>query len=267
MQNGLSKIYPSRKDFSLLHSYGATANGIPDNYSNYDGRIIPNQDQLDGRFNPPTRPIPYGCTGETQTFDAGIQDNSLYYPADFYFATPPGTDGQGRDIRDSLKTAITRGYQGLDGKIGNKRLAYFNCYGSGAIDDFDAVRIGLWINQIEKRNVSIGSWWYWGIYKQGDGILPIPSFNTSEASLHNYLCTGWKTINGVEYLECIPWCGMESGNNGVVYISRVIFNALMGQPYTGSYTITKVQSVTPIPIGMTAIVDHLVSMIRQLFGL
>ena len=82
MQNGLSKIYPSRKDFSLLHSYGATANGIPDNYSNYDGRIIPNQDQLDGRFNPPTRPIPYGCTGETQTFDAGIQDNSLYYPAD-----------------------------------------------------------------------------------------------------------------------------------------------------------------------------------------
>lgn len=270
IKQGLNKISPNRKDFSLLHSFGALdfdTKGLPATFSIFDGRVIPNQNELDERFSPASRPLPEGCTAETTTFIAGLEDGATYLPDAFYFATPPGTDNTGRDIRTALQTSIDIGFRSdRINPPGNKRTAYFNCYGSGKIDDYDATKIGIWINQQEKRGVSVGSWWYWGIFAKGDGILPSPSFDISQATLHNWLVTGWVTIADVEYLECIPWCGMDSGNNGIVYISRVIFNALMGQPYTGAFTLTKVSSVTPIPIGYQAIIDHLVYFIRNLFG-
>ncbi len=271
IQSGLNKILPHRKDFSFLHSFGAIGYDIqtlPEDFTIYDGRPIPNQNAIDTRFTPGRRPIPYGCTGETQTFAAGLEDTDLYLPDDFYFATPPGTDGEGRDLRASLETTTSRGFMKVGGTIGNKRTAYFTCYGAGAIDDFDAARIAIYINQSEKRGVSVGSWWYEQEFGQPvNFILPTPSFNTQLGTLHNWLITGWKDINGEPYLEVISWQGTEYGNNGIVYMSRAIFNALMAQPYTGAYTITKVTSQTPIPIGMQAYVDHLVAFIRQLFHL
>lgn len=279
MKNGIDKIFPHRKDFSLLHTFlhpdeikgtrpifGDTG-GLPDNFSIYDGRPIPNQNQLDTRFIPAVRPLPYGCVGETGTFDAGLQDGAAYPPDDFYFAIPPGTDGVGRDIRTGLQTAINRGFKLPDGTIGAKRTAYFNCYGSGAIDDFDAARIAVWINQTEKRGVWIGSWWYPEFESpDANGSLPVPSFNMSLATLHCHLAVGWRTLNGVEELQDLSWQGMNYAQAGVDWISRADYNALMAQPYTGAFTQTKLQGQTPVPIGMIAVIDHLVYFIKSLFN-
>lgn len=269
MKNGLNKVYPDSRDYSLLHSFGALntdTSGLPANFSIYGGQIIPNQDLPDMRFIPAVRPLPYGCTGESQTFIGGIEDNNTYAPDDLYDHTPPGVDGQGRDLRSSMKTTIDRGYKQPDGTIGNKRKAYFNCYGAGAIDDFDAVRIALWINQAEKRPVSVGSWWYPEFENPVNGSAQLPSFNTNYATLHNHMITGWRTLaDGTIELEDISWQGMDYGQRGLVYFSRAIFNALMAQPYTGAYTVTKNDSTSPVPIGMTAYIDHLIYFIRNLF--
>lgn len=264
MPGGLNKIWPHRKDYSLLHTFGAILpdpQGLPDSFSIYDGRDIPNQNAIDRRFTPPVRTLPYGCTGETGAFIGGIENGTLYRPDDLYDNTPPRKDGTGRDIRDSMK--VMKNY-GLLSSTGSRDTFgdYYNVYGSDAIDDYDAVRIALWINQNEKRAVSVGSWWYWGSIFVSAGSLPIPSFNTSKAVLHNYAITGWDKEYG---LEVIPWCGMDVGKRGRVYMSREIFNALMAQPYTGAFTIARTPSTGALPIGWQAIVDHLVYFIRNLF--
>lgn len=267
MQSGLNKVKPDRRDYSLLHTYGATTfdtQSLPVNFSIYDGRPIPNQNIYDYRFNPPVRPLPYGCTGESQTFVGGLEDKAMYRPDDLYDNTYPYKDGEGRDLRTSLATTISRGYESEDGTIGNKRVAYFTCYGAGAIDDFDAVRIALWINQQEKRPVTVGSFWYKEFHNPINGSLQLPSFDTSKATLHNYIVTGWRTIKGVEELEVISWQGMDYGLSGLCYMSRAIFNALLSQPYSAAFTLTKVGSNTPVPIGFQAILDHFVYFIRNL---
>lgn len=274
LKNGLNKIAADRRDNSLLHTlhaYGSAVDpkGLPDTFSIYDGRPIPNQDDVDTRFNPQLPPLPMGCTGETGAFESGLQDGALYDPLFLYLSTPPYDKSSGRDIRTMLgvlkkSTSLRK----PDGTFGPARGDYFNCYGSGNIDDFDAARIGLWINQALKRGVYIGSWFYpqfVGDSVASSGTVGLPSFNTSEASLHNYVATGWKTINGVVYLECITWQGMKMGNNGIEYMTREIYNALMSQPYTGAFTIAKIGDGDAVAIGWQAVVDHLVYFVLNLF--
>lgn len=264
IQGGLCKIAPHRTDYSLLHTFGATTEGLPFSFSIYDGSTIPNQNDFDERFAPAVRPLSMGCTAETTTFIAGIEDGAVYRPDDFYFATPPGTDGQGRDLREALKTAQTVGFTRVDGVKGFKKGDYYNCYGAGEIDDFNAARIALWINQQEKRGVSVGSWWYpeWSKTLAG-GILPTPSFNTKTASLHNWLIVGWEG----DYLIAIPWLGHTYGNNGTMKIHRTLYNALMAQPYTAAFTLATTPPTGAVSIGLVAIIDHLVYFIRSLFKL
>lgn len=267
MQAGLEKILPDRRDYSLLHTFGAVApdpKGLPDKFSIYDGRTIPNQDKPDTRFTPTVRALPYGCTGESQTFLGGLEDAALYRPDDLYDHTPPYNDGQGRDMRKSLQTTIDRGYSpDLIYLPDNKRTAYFNCYGKGVIDDFDAARIAIWLFQAEKRAVTVGSWWYpeFAVPTQF-GSVTTPSFDMRQATLHNWIITGWRG----DELECLSWQGEDYGYKGKVYISRAIYNKLMQQPYTGAFTVTKNTSKTPVPIGMQAVIDHLVYFIFQLLG-
>lgn len=270
MNSGLSKIRPDHRDYSLLHSarnFGALLpdpEGLPANFSIYTGQSIPNQEMLDTRFTPPLPQLFYGCTGETGAFEAGIQDGELYDPKDLYDNTRPYVETTGRDMRDMLDTLRTRGPRKADGTFGPKRTAYFNVYGAGRIDDFDAARIALWINQLEKRGVAVGTYWYPEfVQKDRNGSLPIPSFNTTYATLHAHLITGWRTLpNGIVELEDLSWQG---DNYGVAWIPRVLYNALLAQPWTGAFTSTKTTSGTPIPIGYTAIIDHLVYFIRNLF--
>lgn len=267
MLSGLNPIYADGRDYSIVPTFGAiaTTEGLPDSFSIYDGRPIPDQNASDVRFTPSLQPIPEGCTGEGMTFAGGLEDSALYNPLAFYLATPPNIFGTGRDIRDALSTAINIGYQNPQGQVGNRRTAYFNCYGAGAIDDFDAARIGVYINQNEKRGVIVGSWWYPDFENPQNGIISTSSYNTSNATLHCWLITGWKTINGALYLEGISWQGMDYGLNGLHYVSRETFNALMAQPYTGAFTLTKMMGQTTIPIGFQAYIDQVVYYVRQLF--
>lgn len=270
MKSGLAKIQPDRRDYSLLksaHMFGALVpdpEGLPESFSIYGGQAIPNQNVSDTRFVPALRPLPYGCTGETAAFESGIQDGVLYDPADIYANTRPYAETTGRDMRDMLDTLRRRGPRGADGTFGPKRTAYFNCYGAGKIDDFDAARIALWINQSEKRGVYIGTFWYWGT--NPPTTLQTPSFDMNLGTLHCYIATGWITWGGKPYLEVIPWVGEGPGEKGRFYMSREIYNALMAQPYTGAFTITKTSSGTPVPVGYSAVIDHLIYFIRNLFG-
>lgn len=268
MKDGLLKLRPDARDYSLLHTFGGIAadpDSISDTFSVYSGQVIPDQNENDTRFPFLIPPLPYGCTGEGGAFDSGIQDSELYNPQDLYLNTPPGGSG-GRDMRAMLQTLINRGPRLSDGSFGAKRTAYFNCYGAGAIDDFDAVRIAVWLNQYEKRGVYIGSYWYWG--DASSAMLSMPaSLNTAGVPLHCYLATGWIKQGSEYYLEVIPWLGMERGDKGRFYMSREVYNALMGQPYTGAFTITKTLSQTPVPIGAQAVIDHLVYFVRSLFHL
>lgn len=267
MKSGLTKLKPHRKDYSLLGTFGAITSdpeGLPAAFSVYGGQAIPDQDMLDTRFTPPLPQLFLGCTGEAGAFESGIQDGVLYNPKDLFDHTRPYIETTGRDMRDMLDTLRNYGPHQADGTMGARRTAYFNCYGAGKIDDFDAARIALWINQYEKRGVYIGSYWYWGTGPAT--TLPVPSFNTALGTLHCYIAVGWETdADGTDYLLVIPWIGMDAGNKGVFRMSRVIYNALMAQPFTGAYTITKTLSTTPVPIGIQAYVDHLVYFIRSLF--
>lgn len=268
-RTGLKLIYPDRKDFSLIHTFGSTVPddaGLPTTFSIYDGRPIPNQMLPDLRFTPPARALPFGCVAETLTFDEGLKTKSTLNPDDFYVSVPPYTYDEGRDIRLALKTAIDRGFKKEDGTF-EKELAYFNCYGSGMIDDFDAARFGLWINQNEPRGIIIGSWWYQAFMDSPLGYFPLPSFNTKEASLHCYLGTGFESTYKDDYLEVIPWIGQNWGAKGVGYVSREIFNALMSQPYTGAFTITNKPSNSPVPVGVQAEIDHFIYYFRNKFNL
>lgn len=267
LQSGLTKIAPDQHDYSLLHSYGALTSdpkSLPTSFSIYDGRPIPNQNNFDDRFTPPLPPLPMGCTGEAGAFESGLQDGKLYNPKPLYEHTPPGGNG-GRDMREMLSTLINHGPQEADETFGPRRTAYFNCYGSGKISDFDAARFGLWINQNEKRGVYVGSYWY-PEFENLDmsAALPIPSFNIRDASLHCHLATGWDTTYKGVYLEDLSWQGEGYGKGGIDYISPEIYNALMGQPWTGAFTITKTEGVSPLPIGAQAWIDHLIYYFRSI---
>lgn len=267
MKSGLHPILPDRKDYSLIPTFGSLAlqmDGLPTSFSIYDGRTIANQNLPDTRFLPAGRPLPMGCVAETLTLEAGIKNKTVYPPDDFYMAIPPGIDGEGRDIRKGLQASIDRGFKRQDGTF-DKELAYFNCYGSGRIDDFDAARFALWINQDEKRGVEIGSWWYSEFNDAPLGYLPLPSFNTRQASLHCWLGTGFESTYKDDYLEGISHQGMEYGDKGKHYVSREMYNAMMAQPYTGAFTITNTRGLSPVPVGVQAEIDHLLYYVRNLF--
>lgn len=287
MESGLDKIAPHRKDFSLVKTYGMVAGdaaGLPENFSIYDGRDIPNQNALDYRFTPPVKILPYGCVGETGSFDSGIQDGKVYRPDVPYLNTYPYSETVGRDMRVVMQALIDAELLVTqEGTKGPKRLAYFNCYGASKIDDFDAVRLALYVNQSEKRGVWVGSWWFPDFANHQewqpdgtvtstpltDGILAIPrNWSTNVAALHAHLVTGWRTINGVVYLESLSWQGMQYGDKGKVYFSRELYNALMKQPWTGAFTITKYKGAdSPVPVGLQAIADHIAYFIRNLFNI
>lgn len=273
IKSGLNRIKPDRRDYSLIHSFGITAgdvDSLPDNFSIFDGQTIPNQELPDTRFDPPVPPLLFGCVGETAAFDSGIQDSEVYRPDTPYLATYPYTNTTGRDMRAVLETL--RNNEVLlrqDGNKGPKRKAYFNVYGANKITDFDAARIGVWINQTEKQGVWAGTFWYAEFAAPMNGILPLPSFKTTEATMHCHLITGWKTMNGKVYLEDISWQGENYGDRGKDYISEEIYNALLAQPYTAAFRVTKMDAAG-VPIGIQANIDHviylLVQFIRNKFG-
>lgn len=262
IKHGLKPIRLRRTDFSWHRTFGAfSASSLPENYDADAHLTMPDQN---------AEGLPLGCTGETTTDICTDEDFEIYDPKDLFDNTPPNDPTVGRDIRDALKVAITRGPRKKDGTFGDKRTAYFNVESKGVLDFFDACRVVLWATAMEKRSISIGTPWYpdWSSGILGkDGIMSMPkNLNTQGLPWHNWKISGWVTIDNIPYLLCKSWQGTGYGVNGIARISRDVINKVMKIYGTGAFTLSKVAKgqVYTMSWGMLEmIVDFIHSIIDQ----
>lgn len=267
VQNGTFKVKKDLRDYDFLKSralggVSVNADDLPSEFNVDAGLWMPNQNQMG---------LPYGCTGFTQADLCADEDGVLYDPGDIYRATPTPLGGDpngGRNIRESLAVVCKKDRplkRYLADGTGNPRPAYFTVKPAGKIDYFDAVRIAIWINQHEKRSVSIGSPWYPEFERPVDGILPTPESYYWHGGIpgHNWKICGWKTIDGNTYLIGKPWQGEEYGDNGWCYVSREIFNDTMNRWGTGAFTVSDDSNVATVD---KSVVDRLVAFIYQLWA-
>ena len=259
IQTGLKKVRKDHRDYSYIKTYGIVPTTLPDEYMADADMWMPDQMAMG---------LPMGCTGFTQADLCTDEDGIIYDPRDLYEATPPG-GRDGRDIRNSLKTLVSRGvrpYLTTDAP-GNKRTAYFNIQRSGAIDSFDAIRLAMYSTSSENRTVSLGVPWFSEFtHPLPNGVLPIPLFDLSHATWHNCKVAGWKSIDGVPYLAIKSWQGTRYGVNGWVYMSRELCNVLLGFKGTGAFTVTKLSHGEVQTVDMN-VVSRIISYVRSLFGL
>lgn len=231
MKSGILPNNYDSRDYSHERTFGTVDTKLfPDEYNADLGLSFPDQD-ADG--------YPNGCTGYTQSETGQDEYGTQFDPAFTYkktllIANLP--DNSPCKIRDSFKA--TRVY-GLLPKGGTedealqfKRGQYFDVDKNG--DYFDGVRSALWLNQLNKRTISVGTPWYWGRNPK-NGIL-FDFDKKKEANVwHNWKICGWKQIQGKPYLIGKPWVG-KGGDKGYVYISRETFNKLMNIRGTFMYT-------------------------------
>lgn len=234
IKNGVSKRFTDHRDYDLLKTFGAVGfdlDTLPADFSVDAGLTMPDQ-VADG--------YPYGCTGYAQTDLCTNEDKVVYDAGELYRSTPP-YDGQGRDMRASLAILTTRGPKTNTGELGPKRTAFYNIYKQGGFDWFDAIKVGLFTVREELRAGSSGMPWF-TVFEDAtiDGILPTPTrYVWQDASSHNAVISGWKTINGVHYLCLKSWQGVEYGDRGWVYMSREITNNIFDMYFTEIFTVTK----------------------------
>lgn len=206
----------------------------------------------------------HNCSGFTQGDLIADQEGVIIDPGEIYRDTPPYRNDTGRDLRTSLKRICSKPskYYLKDGEA-KPRSGYYNVRPSGKIDAFDAVRIAIWVNQQEKRSVSVGSSWFW--FNPPKGIAePQKSYAWTGALGHNYKISGWKMIDGVMYLRGKPWQGDKWGDKGWIYFNREVFNKLM--KVRGNEAFTVADDSAPVQTIDWNIIDTLVNFIRELFN-
>lgn len=235
IKNGVNKRFTDHRDFDLLKNFGAIGidpSSLPADFSVDAGLTMPDQ-VADGLL--------FDCTGNAQTDLCTNEDKIVYDAVELYRSTPPYDDSQGRDMRASLTMLTTRGPKTKDGTLGPKRTAFYNIYKQGGLDWFDAIRIGLWTMREELRAGSCGMPWF-KVFEDvsSDGILPVPPrYSWQDASSHDAVTPGWRTINGIPYLRFKSWQGVAYGDNGWVYMSREIANNVFDMYFTEIFTVTK----------------------------
>ena len=106
----------------------------------------------------------------------------------------------------------------------HKKGAFFKC--DSGKDLFDSIRIALFTNKNEKRDVFTGCYWQPEWTYAGGGIVPKISGN-SEDSPHAIKAFGWKEINGEPYLKVQNSYGLGVGQNGIFYFPREVVNKFM----------------------------------------
>lgn len=283
VQNGIQKTKRDHRDYSFHKTFGTTrfdVGSLPQEFNIDAGLWMPDQNAFG---------LPFGCTGFTQGDLIADQDKEIPNPAYIYDATPPHDRSLGRSLRASFKVICDKDmlFPLLNDptKTLKPRPKYFSVKPAGRIDWFDAVRIAIFVNQHEFRSVSVGSPWFseWnnagsgtevvkepnGTYTlrvapQGkSGILPAPAKYTWGVIGHNWKISGWKVIDGVEYLIGKPWQGENFGDNGWVYVSREIFNKTM--QVNGSSAFTVADDDAPIKTVGWDIIEIIVSFIRDLW--
>lgn len=235
VRDGYKKRFTDHRDYDFHKTFG-TANfdvsQLPENFSVDAGLTMPDQ-MADG--------YPMGCAGYEGADLCANQDNVAYDGGELYRATPPFDEG-GRDLRAMLSILKTRGPKTPDGKLGEKRTAYFNIRRTDTLDWFDAIRVAIWVNREEKRAAGTGVPWFPEFEDKigPDGILQAPTqYAWKKANGHAAVDSGWETVNGAPYLLVKSWQGRGYGKKGWCLMSREICNSLLNMYFTEAFTVTK----------------------------
>lgn len=268
IHQGLKPRWSDKRDYDFIKSHALGAFGAPSEYQDFSTDVFPSIDQNSiGLF--------YGCTGMSQGKLCSNEDHIQYDPAYIYDNTPPGGRTSGRDMRQSLSFCCKNPLRELVSqqiREGSERTGYFSIRSQGILDWFDAIYISLISTKNENRSASIGLPWFpeWQPPGYGDGrlgkdaILPIPyDFNVKRTTWHNAVIVGGKHIDGVYYLAIDSHQGTKYGDNGIVYMSKELCNAVFNINQTEVFTLSKVVKGQTQTIDLT-IVEWIVSFIRNL---
>jgi hypothetical protein len=261
-QSGLLPLKNDRRDFDLLATRQHKLAGLTSLQLSYSVRDatqrIPNQQVEDRSFNPPCPELPFGCTDVAQATICSFEDGFLHNPMDLENVTHANAN-RGVDMRTSL-SATTRVWAG--------HPAYFRVYNQLGMDMFDAVRLGMLATSNEKRAVSIGTpfFWEWHSPDPATGILRVPSFDLKSlgTTWHDWVVSGWDTFNDKPYLECIALQGQGYGKDGITYMSREVFNALMAIPGTGAFTVDKIMPGEKVQTIGSPVLQEIINFIKSL---
>ena len=243
IKQGTGPTKKSHKDYSHK-SFGAIQVPFPLEYNTDAGLDVPDQN-ADG--------LPFGCTDETQSELANdLTQSNLTNPFSLDAVTHANALG-GFGVRESLLAARNLGWI----------TGFFNVEAIGQ-DMFDAVRDAMLSGGTEKRSVSVGSKWFPEFETvDSTGILPLPNFNGSSFTWHNWKICGWKIIGDQVYLIAKSWQGAGYGDKGFCYFSRPLFNQLMSVPGSIAFTSTKGQ-LPPITTISLSWLQWLISWSRSL---
>lgn len=247
MNSGTKPTRLSHKDFDYHQTFGTVAPpSFPDEVVTDAGLDMPDQN---------AEGLPFGCTDVTQAELCIDETLEVVSPLNLEAVTHANALG-GFDIRSSLDAATKLGWFG----------AYFNIR-HPQLDAFDSARLAILSGIPEKRSISLGTPW-WSIFEtvEADGILPTPSnFGTTGLPWHNHKICGWKQIQGQPMLISKSWQGTNYGDHGFVYISRPLYNSIMGISGTVAFTATQVKPVSISTIDLTTL-QRLLSYLRTLVG-
>lgn len=239
IRNGTKRHLFDPRDNSLhktFHQFGAVLGDIPTLFYKYDSGLypVPDQNNIDTRFQPNLPSLPYGCTGETATDICGAEDNAVYDPMYTYDMTceieghPPI---EGCDIRNSMKSLTIYGLR-KNGETqeqaqARKRGRYFMIDLVPGRDWFDSFRLALRGN---KRGISTGTPWFveWtGIRVAPSGLLTsnfIYNGNPDAYPWHDTNVFGESTVDDEPVLLLKSWQGSLVGDNGILKWNRETFN-------------------------------------------
>lgn len=273
MKDGIKPIKLDHRDHSFQRTFGAVSSSL----------LLPSEYICDAGFGAPDQNVdglPYGCSGYAQS-ELCQDEDSIHYKPEYTYDKTRLMEGTypspvGCDIRDSLKSTLIYGVQGLDETtdqeaFGHHRGQYFNV---GPTEDyFEGIINALWLNRLEKRSVSMGTPWFpeWlppvnGGKVQADGIVSVPqTYDLAHVPWHNWKICGWKTMNGIRYLIGKPWCGPDFGDKGFCYFPQEIINKIMSIEGSAAFTLGKANKDNIVNVKLN-LIDMVLSYIRMLIN-
>ena len=266
ISNGARPTRLSHKDYDFFksHKFGSLGTPtIPDEYFADCGLTMPNQNQMDTEFTPPTPPMPFGCTDFAQADLRTDLIKEKVNPNDLEAVTKANARG-GIDIRESLDAAITLGWF----------KQYFNIRAKGVFDFLESFQLAQMTGLAagEARAITWGTPWFatWeNAVLSGQKIMPMPS-DSEFADLrnlpwHNSVLDGWTTLNGVQVYRNKSLQGNQIGDKGFIYFPREVINRVMTISGTVAYTATNVGVDNPLPIDLGTI-QFILSWMRNLLN-
>ncbi len=237
MKGGLLPLKKDNRDFSFKKQFGTTGiDNLPDEFEVENAIYVEDQRDTD-------MCAAFAVTSVSEDQE-GVDLDPLYT-----FAKIKQIQGDwsvwGADLRDACKSQIKYGAikkelsphtisedrdfianwenwpEELDEKaIEHRKNSYFRV--DEGFDTFSDIKLAIWQNRAKKRSILTGVRWQHHWLDSSNGIIK----NNNGVSLfgHAFKVSGWKKINGEEYLIAVLSNGREIGDAGRFYFPREIVN-------------------------------------------